>query len=98
VTPRRSSSGIAVASGPSSGGKDRLPVRSRLRQRLVRQREYVPSRPPLGKLRRLELRGDIEEPLVLVEVENATVEPDGTRKHYLLRVPPHMRTARDAVA
>jgi hypothetical protein len=39
-----------------------------------------------------------EEPLVVVEVENATHEPDGTRKRYFLRVPPAMRTAREAVA
>ncbi len=39
-----------------------------------------------------------EEPLVLVEVENATAEADGSRRRYFLRVPPHMRTAREAVA
>jgi hypothetical protein len=38
------------------------------------------------------------EPLALVEVENATLEPDGTRKRYFLRVPPTCRTAREAVA
>jgi hypothetical protein len=39
-----------------------------------------------------------EEPLTLVEVVNGTPEPDGTRKHYFLRVPPHVQTAREAVA
>jgi hypothetical protein len=62
------------------------------------QKMKLVSKDKIGKLWRLELRGDIEEPLMLVEVENATVEPDGTRKRYLLRVPPYMRTARDAVA
>jgi hypothetical protein len=34
----------------------------------------------------------------MVEVINATPEPDGSRKRYWLRVPPYMRTAREAVA
>jgi len=34
----------------------------------------------------------------MVEVANATPEPDGTRRAYWLRVPPDMRTARQAVA
>lgn len=33
-----------------------------------------------------------------VEVINATPEPDGTRRHFFLQVPAHMRTAREAVA
>jgi hypothetical protein len=33
-----------------------------------------------------------------VEVINATPEPDGTRKHFFLQVPAHLRTAREAVA
>lgn len=36
--------------------------------------------------------------VAVVEVENATTEPDGTRKRYFLRVPPTMETAREAVA
>lgn len=39
-----------------------------------------------------------EDPLALVHVTNATPEPDGTRKRYILRVPPTIRTARAAVA
>lgn len=39
-----------------------------------------------------------EEPVVMVEVQNSTPEPDGTRKTYFLRVPPAMTTARAAVA
>ena len=33
-----------------------------------------------------------------VEVVNGTAESDGSRKHYILRVPSRMRTAREAVA
>jgi hypothetical protein len=39
-----------------------------------------------------------DEPVVMVEVTNTTPESDGTRKTYVLRVPPDMRTAREAVA
>jgi hypothetical protein len=56
---------------------------------LVRADEY-------GKLWRCELPDD--EPLTVVEVLNATAEPDGTYATYLLRVPPGMRTAKEAVA
>jgi hypothetical protein len=38
------------------------------------------------------------ERLRVVEVVNATREPDGTHRHYVLRVPPATRTARQAVA
>jgi hypothetical protein len=33
-----------------------------------------------------------------VEVVNSTPEPDGSRRHYFIRVPPEMRTAHEAVA
>jgi hypothetical protein len=36
--------------------------------------------------------------LWFLEVRNGTREPDGTYKRYFLRVPPHMRTPRAAVA
>jgi hypothetical protein len=39
-----------------------------------------------------------DEPIVMVEVQNSTPEPDGTRRTYLLRVPPTMKTAHEAVA
>ena len=39
-----------------------------------------------------------DEPIVMIEVVNRTPEPDGSFKHYWLRVPPTMRTAREAVA
>ena len=38
--------------------------------------------------------GDIK----LVEVVNGTAETDGSRKHFYLRVPSHLRTPREAVA
>jgi hypothetical protein len=34
----------------------------------------------------------------MVQVTNVTPEPDGTRRTYWLRVPPDVRTARQAVA
>jgi hypothetical protein len=49
-----------------------------------------------GALWRIELERD--EPVVMVEVVNATPEPDGTRRVYWLRVPPTTRTAREGVA
>jgi hypothetical protein len=49
-----------------------------------------------GTLWRRDLSGD--EPLVMLEVVNSTREPDGSFRHYFLRVPPTMMRARDAAA
>ncbi len=49
-----------------------------------------------GTLYRKQIPGD--EPLMMVKVVNTTPEPDGGFKDYFLRVPPTMRTAREAVA
>ncbi len=49
-----------------------------------------------GELFRIDLPYD--EELVLVRVVNATAEPNGEFKRYILRVPPEMQTAREAVA
>jgi hypothetical protein len=38
-----------------------------------------------------------DELVAVVHVVNSTPEPDGTYKDYLLRVPPHVKTAREAV-
>lgn len=38
------------------------------------------------------------EPIMWLRVKNSTPEPDGTYRYYVLRVPPHMATARQAVA
>jgi hypothetical protein len=66
-------------------------------ERLVRGLRLEPiAEDPAGRLWRVDQPFD--EPIVLVEVENATREPDGSRKRYFLRVPPTVRTARDAVA
>lgn len=49
-----------------------------------------------GKLWSCALEND--ELMVFVEVINRTMEPDGSFKHYFLRVPPSMNTASEAVA
>jgi hypothetical protein len=49
-----------------------------------------------GVLYRKDIQGD--EPIVMVKVVNSTAEPDGSFKDYFLRVPPTIRTAREAVA
>jgi hypothetical protein len=49
-----------------------------------------------GKLWRIEMGTD--ESVVLVEVVNASPEPDGTFNVYFLRVPPSMQTAKAGVA
>jgi uncharacterized protein DUF6745 len=54
------------------------------------------DRDVMGVLWRIDLPGD--EPAVMVEVVNATPEPDGTRRTYWLRVPPQTRTAKEGVA
>ena len=51
---------------------------------------------PTGRLYRIDVPDD--EPVVLVHVENATPEPDGSIRRFLLRVPPSITTARAAVA
>jgi len=66
--------------------------------RLMREvsAELVDDDETWGRLWRLPIDGD--EPLVMVDVENSTPEPDGSRKRYMLRVPPQLRTAAAAVA
>jgi hypothetical protein len=49
-----------------------------------------------GKLYKKTQTGD--EDIAMVEVTNSSPEPDGTFKTYFLRVPPTMRTARQAIA
>lgn len=56
---------------------------------LVHQDEF-------GKLWRKERPDD--SPIEMVEVINSTPEPDGTAKHYWLRVQPGAKTAHEAVA
>lgn len=49
-----------------------------------------------GTLWRVDVPDD--EPVVTVELVNSTPEQDGSYRHYEIRVPPHMRTAHEAVA
>jgi hypothetical protein len=63
---------------------------------LLDSRAILIHRDGYGALYRKLVPGD--EPLVMVKVLNATPEPDGSFKDYFLRVPPTMRTAKEAVA
>jgi hypothetical protein len=54
------------------------------------------SEDSFGTLYRKEVKND--EPIVMVRVMNSTPEPDGTVKPYWIRVPPTMKTAREAIA
>jgi hypothetical protein len=49
-----------------------------------------------ARLWRAEMAGD--EPLCIVELHNSTPEPDGSTRSYMLRVPPDVETAHQAVA
>ena len=49
-----------------------------------------------GKLWQKRREGDTD--LLMVEVTNSTPEPNGTARSYMLRVPPDMKTAAEAVA
>ena len=51
-----------------------------------------------GVLWRRSWTGSIIGSWAAVEVMNATAEADGSHRHYFLRVPARMRTAREAVA
>lgn len=44
------------------------------------------------------LKDDDGEHCLMVELMNGSLEPDGSRKSYLLRVPPDVRSAREGVA
>lgn len=64
-------------------------------ERLMAHHGKVVHEDETGKLWRLE-RGNTQA--AMVEVKNSTPEPDGSRRTYMLRVPPTVRTARGAVA
>jgi len=52
-----------------------------------------------GQMRRLWRAERVSDPaVVMVEVVNSTPEPDGTRQHHFLRVPPRTTTCGEAVA
>jgi hypothetical protein len=66
-------------------------------ERYLRESQAAPiHRDARGELWRAELADD--EPLVMVRVVDGTPEPDGSHRDYWLRVPPTMKTAREAVA
>lgn len=66
-------------------------------ERYIKEIQLEPvQRDQFGTLYRKVILGD--EPLVVVEVENSTSEPDGTYKKYFLRVHPQVRSAHAAVA
>ena len=50
-----------------------------------------------GKNLLLHLDLEEDEPLVFLELINSTPEPDGSRKHYFLRVPPDTRSVKQGV-
>lgn len=54
----------------------------------------------LGLARRLwrSRNGRAAEPMLALEVQNSTLEPDGTRRTFFLRVPPEMRRVKQAAA
>ncbi|MBA3992114.1 MAG: hypothetical protein C0469_01210, partial [Cyanobacteria bacterium DS2.3.42] len=63
---------------------------------LVESQADILNEDEYGTLYRKRIAGD--EPLVMVRVKNSTAEPDGSFREYFLRVPPFMRTAKEAVA
>ena len=66
-------------------------------ERFLRDADAKPvQQDDYGRLWRIDLPED--EPLVMVEVLNSTVEPDGSTKTYWIRVSPECETALHAVA
>jgi hypothetical protein len=62
-------------------------------ERLMRERGKIVHRDETGKLWML-----LNRSVAMVEVQNSTPEPDGSRRTYMLRVPPIILTAREGVA
>ena len=54
--------------------------------------------PRYGKLYRVDFPDGNTDPWVAVQVENSTVEPDGSRRRFVIPVPPDIDTAEAAVA
>lgn len=63
---------------------------------LIESQAEIINEDEYGTLYRRRMAGD--EPLVMVRVKNSTPEPDGSFREYFLRVPPTVRTAKEAVA
>lgn len=62
------------------------------------QGAHVKHKDEYGELWTRHTKGPNSEALIMLKVKNSSPEPDGTFKDYWLRVPPAMRTAREAVA
>jgi hypothetical protein len=87
----------AVLSEPNAE-KRRVMIERIGYERLVRSLRMKPvAKDKTGRLWRIDLPLP-DEPLLIVEVENATKEHDGSRKRYFLRVPPDIRKPHEAVA
>jgi hypothetical protein len=71
------------------GSDDLAPSFIKRRDRRVQEDDF-------GRLHRIQFYD--YEPLLMVEVVNATSEPDGSVRRHLLRLPPEMETAHAAVA
>lgn len=54
--------------------------------------------PRYGKLYRVDFKNGREDPWVAVQVVNSTPEPDGSRRNFVIPVPPTIETAEAAVA
>lgn len=68
-------------------------------ERYLDMAQAVPvQRDDVGTLYRLPPLPNETEDLVMVRVTNATAEPDGSFKDYVLRVPPATKSATEAIA
>jgi hypothetical protein len=65
-------------------------------ERYVQQTGIMEHRDAYGELYRSRMAR--QEDIVMVRVRNSTPEPDGSYKHYFLRVPPQIRRAREGIA
>jgi hypothetical protein len=74
----------------------RLIERYGVRRFLANGRASVVHRDEYGTLFQRKMPSG--EPIMVVEVVNATPKEDGTYEPYFLRVPPRIRTAKEAVA
>lgn len=60
--------------------------------------ELLNESPKYGKLWRVPFENGNDDPWVAVQVINSTAEPDGSRRRFVIPVPPDMQTAEQAVA
>lgn len=102
IVPKRTAVAPETLTVAEIDGEINLEVRRIMLDRFGIQRYLMESNADIinedeyGTLYRKRMSGD--EPLVMVRVKNSTPEPDGSFREYFLRVPPFMRTAKEAVA